>query len=105
MRHLPHDRPAPSTFPGRPVPTIEGQLTFEDDQEATKEAPMGYDMSIRNYSGPGTVESENGNTDGDYFRLNIWGMSTMRPIMAAADVLDTMTPDPSWPSYPGDEHF
>ncbi len=68
---------------------------------------MGYDMQTINYRGDDSVAVANrtgSNTDADYFRLNIWGMGTMREIMALTDVL-TADGQVAWPDYPGDEHF
>jgi hypothetical protein len=67
---------------------------------------LGYDMSTINYTGDGRVELANrtgANDAPDYFRLNIWGMATMRAIMARSGVM--LSADCVWPEHPGDEHF
>jgi hypothetical protein len=65
---------------------------------------MGYDMSIRAYAGPDSVSTRQNGDCADYFRLNIWGMGTMRGIMERAGVLSYES-HPSFPDYPGHEHF
>ena len=69
---------------------------------------MGYDMTIRAYTGPERVKTrdeEEYMEDGSYFRLNIWGMSVMRNIMFKAGVLDTEFNYAEWPNRPDDNEY